>query len=256
MGYEVFEKLCKIKDVTPYRVAQETTVSTSTLSSWKVGRYIPKNDKIKLLADYFNVTPGFLLGTEKDVICPVCHQHYDPVNESQSAEHSKYHERFVKAREKYGEMPSYGEADKARDTAIDRFRNKRLPDSERIEAFEDYLRNEFTREVYRSGFDLSLDFDDFAYKEIDGLRPDTDVSIVLINQVREGHGMPQIEDKSGGGYYLNDETARIAQDIFENKELRLLFSVQRDMEPEDLKALHNMALALKRKEGYDGDDPA
>lgn len=57
-------------------------------------------------------------------------------------------------------------------------------------------------------------------------------------------------------YYLNPETAEIAQDIFENKELRMLFSVGRDMDPEDLKALHNMALALKRKEGYDGDDPA
>ena len=58
------------------------------------------------------------------------------------------------------------------------------------------------------------------------------------------------------GYYLNDETASIAQDIFENKELRALFSVGRDMSPEDLEALHNMALALKRKERYDGDDPA
>lgn len=50
----------------------------------------------------------------------------------------------------------------------------------------------------------------------------------------------------------NDETAAVAQEIFENKELRALFSVQRDMAPDDLKALHNMALALKRKErGYE-----
>lgn len=49
-------------------------------------------------------------------------------------------------------------------------------------------------------------------------------------------------------YYLNDETAKAAQEIFENKELRALFDVQRDMEPDDLRALHNMALALKRKE--------
>lgn len=53
-------------------------------------------------------------------------------------------------------------------------------------------------------------------------------------------------------YYTNEETAAVAQEIFENKELRALFSVQRDMEPEDLRALHNMALALKRKErGFD-----
>lgn len=49
-------------------------------------------------------------------------------------------------------------------------------------------------------------------------------------------------------YYLNDETAQVAQEIFENNELRALFDVQRDMDPEDLRALHNMALALKRKE--------
>ena len=55
-------------------------------------------------------------------------------------------------------------------------------------------------------------------------------------------------------YYLNDETAQVAQEIFENKELRALFDVQKDMDPDDLKALHSMALALKRKEHGDIDD--
>ncbi len=63
------------------------------------------------------------------------------------------------------------------------------------------------------------------------------------------------EEKEGGEkYYLNDETAKVAQEIFNNKELRALFSVTKDADPEDLRALHNMALALKRKErGYDDD---
>lgn len=53
------------------------------------------------------------------------------------------------------------------------------------------------------------------------------------------------------GYYLNEDTAKAAQEIFENKELRMLFDAARDADPEDLKALHSMALALKRKErGY------
>lgn len=57
------------------------------------------------------------------------------------------------------------------------------------------------------------------------------------------------EEKEGGEtYYLNEETTKIAQDIFENKELRLLFDTARNAEPEDLKAVHNMLLALKRKE--------
>lgn len=63
------------------------------------------------------------------------------------------------------------------------------------------------------------------------------------------------EEKVGGEkYYLNDETTKAAQEIFENKELRMLFDVAHDADPEDLRALHSMALALKRKErGYDDD---
>ena len=49
-------------------------------------------------------------------------------------------------------------------------------------------------------------------------------------------------------YYFDDETAKLAQELFENKELRALFDVQRGMSADDLRALYGMALALKRKE--------
>lgn len=55
-------------------------------------------------------------------------------------------------------------------------------------------------------------------------------------------------------YYLNEETAQAAQEIFENKELRMLFDTARTADSEDLKALHSMALALKRKERGNIDD--
>ncbi len=58
-------------------------------------------------------------------------------------------------------------------------------------------------------------------------------------------------------YYHDEETAQMAQEIFENKELRLLFSVARDASPEDLKTTHDMLMALKRKErGYNDDTRA
>lgn len=62
------------------------------------------------------------------------------------------------------------------------------------------------------------------------------------------------EKKGGEKYYINEETARVAQEMFENKDLRALYDVQKDMDPEDLRALYNMALALKRKEQGDSDD--
>lgn len=56
------------------------------------------------------------------------------------------------------------------------------------------------------------------------------------------------EKEGGETYYLNEETAKMAQDIFENKELRVLFDAARDASPEDLQTVHSMLLALKRKE--------
>ena len=67
MGYDTFEKLCAAKGVTPYRVAKETGVSTSTLSSWKTGRYTPKQEKLQKIAEYFGVTVDQLTGVQTDV---------------------------------------------------------------------------------------------------------------------------------------------------------------------------------------------
>ena len=56
------------------------------------------------------------------------------------------------------------------------------------------------------------------------------------------------EKEEGRAYYLNEETAAIAQEIFENKELRMLFDASRNATPEDLLTVREMMLALKRKE--------
>lgn len=59
------------------------------------------------------------------------------------------------------------------------------------------------------------------------------------------------EPENGERYYLNDETAAMAQELFENKELRVLFDAARTATPEDLKTTYDLLLALKRKErGY------
>ena len=55
-------------------------------------------------------------------------------------------------------------------------------------------------------------------------------------------------------YYLNEETAKVAQEIFENKELRVLFDAARDANPEDLRTTYDMLMALKRKEQNTDDD--
>lgn len=70
----------------------------------------------------------------------------------------------------------------------------------------------------------------------------------------DGNRMISVNDSEG--YYLNPETAAIAQQIFEDPELRLLFDAAKDATPEDLQLVHNMLKALKRKENPESDDPA
>lgn len=50
-------------------------------------------------------------------------------------------------------------------------------------------------------------------------------------------------------YYFNAETAQIAEAIFQNPDLRLLFDASRNATPDDLRTARDVLSALKRKEG-------
>lgn len=55
-------------------------------------------------------------------------------------------------------------------------------------------------------------------------------------------------DADNAPYYLNDETREIAQEVFENPELRSLFHVARDIPPERLRAHIDFMKSLKEQE--------
>lgn len=64
MYYENFAELCEKNHVTPNKVSRETGISTATLTSWKQGKYTPKTDKLKKIADYFNVSVDYIMRKE------------------------------------------------------------------------------------------------------------------------------------------------------------------------------------------------
>lgn len=66
-----------------------------------------------------------------------------------------------------------------------------------------------------------------------------------------------IEEKSADNtehYYLNEETREIAQEAFENPELRTLFKVARDIPPECLRAHIEFMKTLKAQERGESDE--
>ncbi len=77
--------------------------------------------------------------------------------------------------------------------------------------------------------------------------PKLDVIIDIANYLHVSPGDLILEDDNNH-YYIDPETREVAQAIYENKDLSLLFNAAKDADPEDLKTVHTMLLALKRKE--------
>ena len=71
MEYNIFENLLKINKTSVYRVSKATGISASTFSDWKSGRSVPKLDKLKLIADYFDIPLAAFLGEDTDAVSPL-----------------------------------------------------------------------------------------------------------------------------------------------------------------------------------------
>lgn len=53
--YSKFEELLQEKGVTAYEVAKATGIPNSTFSDWKTGKSKPKIEKLKKIAEYFQI---------------------------------------------------------------------------------------------------------------------------------------------------------------------------------------------------------
>ena len=54
-----------------------------------------------------------------------------------------------------------------------------------------------------------------------------------------------IEEQENKEYYINKETAEVAQSLFDNADMRLLFDAAKDSKPEDLKMAADLLKRLK-----------
>lgn len=63
--YEIFRRLLQEHGLTAYKFSRETGIAQSTLSDWKTGKSQPRADKLKKIADYFNVSVDYLMGNEQ-----------------------------------------------------------------------------------------------------------------------------------------------------------------------------------------------
>lgn len=89
----------------------------------------------------------------------------------------------------------------------------------------------------------------FGRGSIGKLKKGTKMSAERLQTVANFFSVPVsyvVEDENqDGGYYVYGETAQIAQELFENRDLRLLFDAARDAKPEDLQIAAEMIKRMK-----------
>ena len=67
--WERLSALCDEKGIKPNQISKLIGVSSSTVTYWKQGRK-PSADRVNQIAQYFNVTPEYLLGYEINACAP------------------------------------------------------------------------------------------------------------------------------------------------------------------------------------------
>lgn len=144
--YSKFKELLDSKGLSSYAISKATGISQSVLSDWKNGKSTPKLDKLKILSEYFGVSPSY-------------------------------------------------------------FDDNDWVELKQIRDLESWINN-------KPG----------------GLMDDT---------------IKDSEVKSKPAYYFDPETARVAQEVYDNPDLRILFDAARDAKPQDIKMAADLLQRFK-----------
>lgn len=59
--YEIFEKLCNERGITPYKFCKDNGVRTSTISSWKKKNSLVGPELAKKICAYFGISMDYLM---------------------------------------------------------------------------------------------------------------------------------------------------------------------------------------------------
>ena len=65
--YEIFEKLCDLKGITPYKFCKDTGVNSSTISTWKKNNSQCRPELAEKVCTYFGVSHDYLMTGKENV---------------------------------------------------------------------------------------------------------------------------------------------------------------------------------------------
>lgn len=165
MFYARYVELCANKNVSPSKVALECSFNKGSVSVWK--KKYEKGEDVKptpeilvKIAEYFNVSVGYLLGVEDNSVieaeCPVCGCKYNANSESDVIKHDDEHIGFLTAQKFFGKFNVINKqtCEKVKEDAWAIINNaNKYPDGQTELAVID---------LYRAWFSQNLCFNDYS----------------------------------------------------------------------------------------------
>lgn len=105
-----------------------------------------------------------------------------------------------------------------------------------------------------TGLERELGFAKGSLSKIDKNKPSSERVQKLADRLGVTAEYLVTGESQADGYYYDPETARLAQEIFDNKELGLLLSASRKMSPDALRHLASLVDEMVRRENREDVD--
>ena len=126
-----------------------------------------RSDRIQKIAEYFDVTPTYLLTSEmKYCVCPVCAVAYDPLLATDLEQHERLHRNYLRLREKIGYLLNPSQAATKRSVAKSYLEDPNLPNDGKLFHYETLVQCDFAEHAYFNDFIIDVSYADFIREEI------------------------------------------------------------------------------------------
>lgn len=227
--YEIFEKLCEINGITPYRFGKDMDVNSSTISTWKKKKSLAGPELAEKVCKYFGVTIDFLMGKTDTIKCEICGMNYNLLWDEDWENHERFHNTFLKIKEVYPFFMNYTDAYDTRNNSIDIIRNPQRSIGDRLDAFDNYLQASFSIEIANRSYNIEgLDYEQFCKVEVGSIETDWIITEEFIDLLTDKYGV----DKN----FLNGNEQILAR-ISNNPQMMRILAYAEKLNPGMLDAL-------------------
>lgn len=158
------KELCHFNGITITELERKFGYGQGSLT--KNPSHTLKSDRVQEIANYFDVTPSYLLSDMVYCVCPVCAAAYNPLDSITIESHKILHDNFIRLRNVIGYLLNPSQASTKRVIAMQHLEQSDIPDDGKIFHYETLMQCDFAEYAYFNDFVIDMSYSDFIKEKI------------------------------------------------------------------------------------------